>query len=88
MATISLDGTSGYIEQFGYYAKAITPSDADIYTGSFYVYVGVTGNVAIVPAGSDAAVTFVGVPAGSVVPCKAKAVFATGTTATSLLALS
>lgn len=88
MATIALDGTSGYIEQFGYYAKAITPSDTDIYSGCFYVYVGVAGNVAIVPAGSDAAVTFVGLAAGTVLPCKAKAVYATGTTATSLLALS
>ena len=88
MATITLDGTSGFIEQFGYHAKAITPSDADVYNAPFYVYVGVAGNVAIVPAGSNTAVTFVGVAAGTVIPCKAKAVFATNTTATSLVALS
>lgn len=88
MALITLDGTSGFTEQFGYYAKAITPADADIYSGAFYVYVGVAGNVAIVPAGSDAAVTFAGVAAGTVIPCKAKAVFNTGTTASSLIALS
>lgn len=88
MATITLDGTSGFIEQFGYHAKAITPADADVYDRDFYVYVGGDGNVAAVPAGSNTPVTFSGLKAGSVLPCKVKAVYSTNTTATLLVALS
>lgn len=88
MATITLDGTSGFIEQFGYYAKAITKSDADVYDRGFYVYVGVAGDVAVLPEGSATSVTFAGMQAGCVLPCKVKAVLSTGTTASSLVALS
>ena len=66
-------------------AVVITPSDADTFLKPVAVYVGATGNVRIVPANGGAALTFVGLPAGSMVPCLARAVYSTGTTATSLI---
>ena len=50
------------------------------------IYVGGAGNVAVVlPSG--VAITFVGVPAGSILPVRAIRVNSTNTTATSMLAL-
>ena len=50
------------------------------------VYVGATGNVAVtMQDGGD--VTFVGVPAGTTIPIRVTIVKATGTTATSIIAL-
>lgn len=66
---------------------AVTPSDATSLPGRCLgIYVGGTGDVALVGE-DDVAVTFVGVPAGTVLPCGAKRVNATGTTATSIVAL-
>lgn len=69
------------------YAAAITPSDTvDLTMQCRGIYVGVAGNVAV--HGSDGvATTFVGLAAGSVLPFRAKRVLATGTTATSLVAM-
>ena len=51
------------------------------------IYVGVTGNVAVVlPSGT--AVTFVGVPAGAILPVRAIRVNTTNTSASSMLALA
>jgi len=74
-------------------AKAITVSDTDTYDNGgegIVVFVGVTGDVAIVPNDGDRtiAVTFKNVPAGSVLPCRAYKVMNTNTTATNLVALS
>lgn len=65
---------------------AVTPSDATVinYRG---LYIGVAGNVAIMPANSNVAVTFVGVPAGTVLPVAGVRVMATNTTASSIVAL-
>lgn len=50
------------------------------------LYVGVTGDVKVkTTAGND--VVFTGVPAGSFIPVQVKQVFATGTTATNIVAL-
>lgn len=68
-------------------ALAVTPSDVDTFERAATIYVGVAGNVAILPANGGSAVTFVAVPAGSVVPCRALAVLATGTTATTMVAV-
>ncbi len=68
-------------------AKAITPLDADVFAAPVSIYVGGTGNVAVRPANGQAAVTFVGLPAGSMVPCRVIGVNATNTTATSLVAV-
>lgn len=66
---------------------SVTPSDS---VGLTYfsraLYVGTTGDVVVVsPSGS--AVTFVGVPAGAILPVKAVRVNATGTTAGGIVAL-
>ena len=68
----------------------VTPSDtADLPYGSpcRYIYVGGAGNVAVKLANDTAAITFVAVPVGTVLPVMAIKVMATGTTATNLLAL-
>lgn len=69
-------------------AEAITPSDTvDMTYICRGIYVGVAGNVVVIPAGSKIAVTFVGVPAGYVLPVCASRVNNTNTTATNLVAL-
>ena len=61
---------------------AITPSDTSAYSPPFRgVYVGVTGNLAVVLANDSVAVTFVAVPAGSLLPICATKIMSTGTTA-------
>ena len=67
-------------------AVAITPSDTTILApGS--IYVGVGGDVALVLQDSAAVVTFVGVPAGAILPVLATQVYATGTDATDMILL-
>lgn len=72
-------------------AAAVTPSDiTDLPTYAKALYVGTTGNIALVPrfAQTDAGVTFVGVTAGSILPVQCRRVLATGTTATNIVALT
>ncbi len=67
--------------------EAVTPSDTVSTTTPFRaLYVGVTGNVSVLTL-SGAVLTFVAVPAGSVLPVSGSRVNATLTTATSILAL-
>lgn len=68
---------------------AVTPSDTTLITCSA-IYVGVTGNVAVAPLGTGAAVTLVGVAAGSVLPINLieGRIMATNTTAASIVALA
>lgn len=68
-------------------AKAITKSDTDTFDHPVAIYVGVTGDVAVMPSNGSAAVTFAAVPAGAMVPCMVVAVKSTGTTASSLVAV-
>jgi hypothetical protein len=50
------------------------------------IYVGVAGNVAVQMAGNDTgSVVFPAVPAGAILPVRAVRVYATGTTATSMV---
>lgn len=51
------------------------------------LYVGVTGNVEVVPVGQATSVVFVGVPAGTFLPVVCSEVKTAGTTATDLIAL-
>lgn len=71
------------------HAEAVTPGDT---SGSNFsreaegLYIGADGNVAVVlPSGT--AITFVGVPAGTILPVRCIRVNSTNTTATSIVAL-
>lgn len=68
--------------------KVITPSDlaAGNVGGCRGIYVGGAGNVALVGEDNQV-VTFTAVPVGTFMPCGAKRVNATNTTATLLIAL-
>lgn len=75
------------------YSKAftVTPHDTNAFTPGFPVkalFVGVTGDVTVLPAAPGAtSVLFKAVPAGTVLPISVNRVYATGTTATTMLAL-
>lgn len=66
---------------------AVTPSDATDLTGARAVYVGGTGNVALMAIGDSSAVTFTAVPVGAILPVRVSRVMATNTTATSIVAI-
>ena len=66
---------------------AVTASDSTLYAG-FGLYVGVTGDVAVVSTKkgpSGAAVVFPSVPAGAILPIQFCKIKATGTTASGLV---
>lgn len=66
-------------------ASAITPNDSTVLSQfTRGIYVGVSGDVRVDMA-DGSTVTFVGLASGSVHPIAAKKVYATGTTATSIL---
>lgn len=65
-------------------AATFTNSDTNYLPTPSVIYVGVTGNVKVTTAQGDDTV-FVAVPAGSVIPVQVVRVWATGTTASSLL---
>lgn len=68
-------------------AAAVTPSDsAQISRVARALYVGGSGDVKLVTEEGNA-VTFQDIVAGSILPVKATKVFATGTTATNIVAL-
>lgn len=68
-------------------AAAVTTNDTtDLSASTRALYVGGAGNVKVDLVGSGT-VTFSGVPAGSYLHIKVKRVWATGTTATNILAL-
>lgn len=70
-------------------AAAVTPSDSTpLAAPAGALWVGGAGNVTLVPAGGTAAVTFVAVSAGTVLPVACTQVMATNTTATQIVALS
>jgi len=67
---------------------AVTPSDATDETVFFRaLYIGSAGNVAAVPIDDGTAVTFVGVPAGTVLPIRGRRVNSTNTTASNIVGL-
>lgn len=66
---------------------SITPHDStNLPGGCRAIYVGGAGNIALV-GHDDVAVTFTGVLAGQILPCGAKRVNSTNTTATALVAI-
>ncbi len=69
-------------------AEAVTPdNDTDLTAVTRGLYVGGAGNVRVILDRDSSTVDFVGVVAGSVLPLRIKRVHATGTTATSIVAL-
>ena len=67
--------------------EAITPSDDTILTDVRALYIGGTGNVAVIAEGDTDAVTFINVLGGTILPVRVKKVMATNTNATSIVAL-
>jgi hypothetical protein len=67
---------------------AITPSDSTVFTTNRprMIWVGGTGNVAVMMAGDTVAITFTAVPAGTMLPVNVTRVMA-ATTATLLIGL-
>jgi hypothetical protein len=68
-------------------AVAVTKSDATILETTRALYVGGTGDVAVVMADGGNAVTFSAVPAGSILPVQVTKVMSANTSATLILAL-
>jgi len=70
-------------------AFAVTPSDTvDLAAGPTRgLYVGAFGNVTVDMVSGGTGIVFVGVQPGSLLPIQATRVYATGTTATSIVAL-
>lgn len=69
-------------------AVAVTPHDTNALNPiPDRLYVGGAGTVILRARGSAADTTFLGVPAGSVLPVQAQYVRATGTTATGIISL-
>lgn len=66
-------------------AAVVTPSDSTVVAANA-LYIGVTGDVALVVRNGDSAITFKAVPVG-VLKVNAYKVMATGTTATNIVAL-
>lgn len=69
------------------HALVVTPSDSTQLPATRGVWVGGAGNVAVTMSGDNDAVTFSGVPAGTLLPIRATQIKSTGTTATLILAL-
>lgn len=69
--------------------SAVTPSDtAKLTRHTNYLFVGGAGNVAVEESDTGSATTFTGVAAGSILPIRVRAVLATGTTATNIVAIT
>ncbi|MBP9155996.1 MAG: hypothetical protein KBF48_13740 [Xanthomonadales bacterium] len=69
-------------------AETVTPHDTTKLTAvTRALYVGVAGNVAVLMADGSTA-TFVGVPAGTLLPIRIQRVNTTNTTATTMVGLS
>lgn len=68
--------------------SSVTPNDsADLPSICRGIWVGGAGNLAVTLSESGENITFTGVPAGTLLPLEVKRVYATGTTATNLVAV-
>lgn len=83
-----VDNFQGYgdgLDAPAHSAFAVTPSDTvDLAIATRAIYVGVSGDIKVNMVGTGT-VTFTGVPQGAVLPIRASRVYATGTTATTLI---
>ena len=75
------------VEQAREYSAA-TPSDVTKFTQPTALFVGVAGDVAVMPWGGTTAVTFKNVPAGSFMPISCQQLMSTNTTATDIVLLT
>ncbi len=70
------------------HAFAVTPDDgADLAVVTRGLYVGTGGDLSVILKGDSAAVSFVGVPSGAVLPLRVARVRASGTTAADIVGL-
>ena len=67
-------------------AAAVTPSDSTVLPVTRALYIGTTGNVAVVMADDENTVTFSNVPVG-ILPIQVTKVMSTNTTASTIVAL-
>ncbi len=68
---------------------AVVPSDAiELTVVTKALYVGTGGNVVVRPVDAATDITFANVPTGTVLPVRARAVRATGTTASQIVGLA
>lgn len=68
-------------------AVEVTTSDStDLTTSTRAIYIGGTGDIKVTTVNGDT-VTFKAVPVGSILPVRARRIFATGTTATFIVGL-
>lgn len=67
-------------------AAAITPHDSTNFSPCRAIYVG-TGGTVVAVFENDAAITFINVPSGAILPVRLKRVNNTSTTASSMVAL-
>ena len=79
-ASYPVDGPANHI-------AAVTPNDStDLAYVTTGLFVGGAGNIKVTTSGGDTG-TFTGVAAGSILPVRVTRVWATGTTATNIVAL-
>jgi hypothetical protein len=68
---------------------AITPADdADLPRATKAIYIGLAGDVALIPVRGDSPVIFRNLAAGSILDVRVRAVLATGTTAGGVVGLA
>lgn len=77
------------VTDFGLFATAVTKSDSTIVGPTRAIYVGGTGDVAVIMWGDNTAtaVVFKAVPVGTFLPINVQKVMSTNTTATQMVAL-
>lgn len=78
------DAATGRVAASATSSGAVTKSDSTVLQFRA-IYVGGAGDVAIKHTEGGAAVTYVGVPAGSILPVSGVRVMSTGTTATNMV---
>lgn len=80
------DKVHGLADPAQYAAAVTTSDDDDLANSTRAIYVGGAGAVKVTTVGGDT-VTFAAVPVGTTLWVRVKKIFATGTTATNLIAL-
>lgn len=86
-ATDNYTDRSGGLDSPARNAFAVSPHDTNELTNvTRGLYIGIAGNLKVTTVGGDT-VTFIGVLAGTIIPIRAKIIWSTGTTATSMLGL-